>query len=249
MFEEALHSSSTWVLVWTAFALGFLHTVFGPDHYVPFVALARAEGWSRKRTAVVSGVCGLGHVSGSIAIAVALILLGTAVQGWEQTRWAALHEARGAVVAWALMGGGAAYALWGVRRALRQRAHAHAHAHADGQVHHHHHEHHGGHVHVHLDAERAARVTPWVLFIVFVFGPCESLIPLMLAAQGLGGLGATVLTTAAFTASTVGTMLLTVALLQAGIDLVPLGRLERWTHAAAGLSLVACGAAVAFLGL
>jgi hypothetical protein len=88
-----------------------------------------------------------------------------------------------------------------------------------------------------------------VLFIVFVFGPCESLIPLMLAAQGLGGLGATVLTAGAFTVATVGTIIGTVTLLQAGIDLVPLGRLERWTHAAAGMSLVACGAAVGFLGL
>ncbi|MBW1877189.1 MAG: hypothetical protein JRJ84_02395 [Deltaproteobacteria bacterium] len=247
MFEEALQSSSIGVLVWTALALGFLHTVLGPDHYVPFAALARAEGWSRRRTAAISGICGLGHVFGSVAIAGALILLGTAAQGWEQTGWAALHEVRGDVVAWALVGVGAAYGLWGVRRALRGRVHTHRHAHADGHVHDHHHDHHHDHVHLHKD--RAARVTPWVLFILFVFGPCESLIPLMLAAQGLGGLSATVLTAGAFTVSTVGTILVTVALLQAGIDLVPLGRLERWTHAAAGMSLVACGAAIGVLGL
>jgi ABC-type nickel/cobalt efflux system permease component RcnA len=249
MFEQALQSNSIWVLVWTALALGFLHTVLGPDHYVPFAALARAEGWSRPRTAAISAICGLGHVFGSVAIAGVLILLGTAAQGWEHSGWAALHDARGSVVAWALIGVGAAYGLWGVRRALRQRAHTHRHVHADGHEHHHHHDHHHDHVHVHRHEDRAARVTPWVLFIVFVFGPCESLIPLMLAAQGLGGLGATVLTAGAFTVATVGTIIGTVTLLQAGIDLVPLGRLERWTHAAAGMSLVACGAAVGFLGL
>ncbi len=247
MLEEALQSSSTWILAWTGLALGFLHTVLGPDHYVPFVMMSKAEGWSRGRTAVITGLCGLGHVGGSLLIAAALLALGTAADGWEGSGWAVFHELRGDVAAWALMGVGVAYALWGWRQARRRRTHSHAHRHANGLAHAHSHGHHGEHSHAH--AATAARVTPWVLFTIFVFGPCESLIPLVLAAWALGGLAASALTAAAFALSTVATILVAVALLTTGIDLVPLGRVERWTGVIAGSSLVACGAAIRFLGL
>ena len=249
MLEESLQSGSVVLLAWTALALGFLHTILGPDHYVPFVAMAAAEGWSRTKTAVVTALCGLGHVVGSIAIAAVLIGLGSAAESWEQTRWAGIHELRGDVAAWALMGVGAAYALWGVRRALRGRSHSHGHLHADGSQHSHDHDHShaGGHVHVH--GSTVARLTPWVLFTIFVFGPCESLIPLSLASWGLGGIGAAALVAGAFTVSTVATILGCVFLLHAGVNLLPLNVLERWTHALAGASLVACGVAIRFLGL
>ncbi len=249
MLEESLQSGSVLLLAWTAFALGFLHTVLGPDHYVPFVAMAASEGWSRAKTMVVTAVCGLGHVVGSVAIAVVLIVLGTALEGWEGHGLAHLHELRGDVAAWALMGVGAAYGLWGVRRALRGKAHTHSHAHADGEVHEHEHthDHEDGHLHVH--GRTIARLTPWVLFTIFVFGPCESLIPLSLASWALAGLGAFLLVALAFTVSTVATILVLVLLLQGGVQLLPLKTMERWTHALAGISLVACGFAIRFLGL
>ena len=249
MLEESLQSGSVVLLVWTALALGFLHTVLGPDHYVPFVAMAASEGWSRTKTMVVTAVCGLGHVVGSVLIAVVLIVLGTAVEGWEHSSLAGIHELRGDVAAWALMGVGAAYGLWGIRRALRGKVHSHSHAHGGGDKHSHEHdhEHEGGHLHAH--GRTVARLTPWVLFTIFVFGPCESLIPLSLASWGLAGLGAFLLVAAAFALSTVLTILALVLLLQGGVRLLPLRTMERWTHALAGVSLVACGAAIRFLGL
>ncbi len=249
MLEESLQSGSVMLLAWTAFALGFLHTVLGPDHYVPFVAMAASEGWSRTKTLVVTAVCGLGHVVGSVLIAVVLIVLGTALEGWEGHGLAHVHELRGDVAAWALMGVGAAYALWGVRRALRGKTHSHSHSHDDGSEHEHEHahDHEGGHLHVH--GRTIARVTPWVLFTIFVFGPCESLIPLSLASWALAGVGAFLLIALAFTVSTVATILVLVMMLQRGLKLLPLDVMHRWTHTLAGLSLVACGAAIAFLGL
>ncbi len=246
MLEESLQSGSVMLLAWTALALGCLHTVLGPDHYVPFVAMAASEGWSRTRTLVITAVCGLGHVVGSVVIAAVLIVLGTALDGWESSSLASFHELRGDVAAWALMGVGAAYGLWGLRRALRGRAHSHHHHH-EGVEHAHEHDHHAGHLHMH--GRTVARLTPWVLFTIFVFGPCESLIPLSLASWGLAGLGAFLLVALAFTVSTVLTILVLVALLQAGVKLLPLQTMERWTHALAGVSLVACGAAIHFLGL
>ena len=44
--QAALSSGQLSILMWTAAALGFLHTILGPDHYVPFVALRRARRWT-----------------------------------------------------------------------------------------------------------------------------------------------------------------------------------------------------------
>ena len=39
-------SPETTVLALTAAAIAFVHTLLGPDHYLPFVAMAKARGWS-----------------------------------------------------------------------------------------------------------------------------------------------------------------------------------------------------------
>jgi hypothetical protein len=57
------------------------------------------------------------------------------------------------------------------------------------------------------------------------------------------------LVTAAFSAATICTMLAAVGLGWKGMSLLGIGRLERYTHALAGGSIFACGAAILFLGL
>lgn len=255
--SAALHSGDLTVLLVTAVTLGAVHTILGPDHYVPFVMMARAQRWARRRVALVTFLCGFGHVASSGVIAVALALAGRAFTDWTDSRFAALHEARGPIAAWLLMGIGAALTVWGVVRALRRRTHAHLHVHADGTVHAHEHDHTGDHAHAHAapyapgDAPaRAVRsLTPWVLFTIFVFGPCESLIPLMLVAWSTSGPAGAFLVGGAFAVATIATIMAAVALLLAGVSLIPLGTLERWTTALAGLALVACGGAIQFLGL
>jgi len=46
------------VICGTAALLGLLHTVIGPDHYVPFVMLGRANRWSASRLAAVTALRG-----------------------------------------------------------------------------------------------------------------------------------------------------------------------------------------------
>ena len=46
------------VLGFTAASIGVVHTLLGPDHYLPFVALARTRRWSTARTAAVTAACG-----------------------------------------------------------------------------------------------------------------------------------------------------------------------------------------------
>jgi ABC-type nickel/cobalt efflux system permease component RcnA len=209
--------------------------------------MSKAQRWSRPKTMLVTFLCGLGHVGSSVVIGVALVLIGMAVGEWEGSSWADIHEYRGDLAAWLLIGIGAAFGVWGTVRALRGQSHTHAHMHEGETSHAHQHQHSKDHMHVH-DA-KVKGLTPWVLFTIFIFGPCESLIPLMLAAWAVAGWSGTALVAGIFSAITVLTILLTVELLLLGISRIPLGKLDRWSTALAGLSLVACGAAILWLGL
>ena len=40
------------ILALTAATIGFVHTVTGPDHYLPFIVIGRARRWSLGRTLV-----------------------------------------------------------------------------------------------------------------------------------------------------------------------------------------------------
>ena len=151
-----------------------LHTLSGPDHYLPFIAMAKAGRWSWARTAWITGLCGVGHVASSVLLALAgsALLIGS-------ESLLGIESVRGDLAAWGLIAFGLAYAVWGVRRALRRRPHEHRHVHEDGTRHDHLHDHTGAHTHAH-ERHAAARMTPWVLFTVFVLGPCEPLIPLLM---------------------------------------------------------------------
>ena len=67
----------------TAAGIGFLHTLTGPDHYVPFVVLAKARGWSYLKTVWITVLCGLGHVGSSIILGFIGIALGLGVARLE----------------------------------------------------------------------------------------------------------------------------------------------------------------------
>jgi len=232
------------ILVATAATIGVLHTLIGPDHYVPFLAMAGARRWSLRRTLGITTVCGVGHVLGSVILGTLGIALGWAVGGLE---W--LAGVRGGVAAWLLLGFGLAYTAWGLRRAVRNRPHIHWHSHADGTVHEHTHAHHDQHAHAHearVGRRHIRNVTPWVLFVIFVFGPCEALIPILMYPAAGGSWWGVGLVVLVFGVVTITTMLLAVTVGYLGISRVSLGRLERFSHALAGLTLVACGLAIQF---
>ena len=111
----------------------------------------------------------------------------------------------------------------------------------------HEHSHTDGHAHVH-DGQKAP-LTPWILFTIFVFGPCEPLIPLLMYPAAESGLWATVLVAAVFSVATIGTMLTIVLVASWGVSFARLGRLERYTHALAGATICISGLAIHFLGL
>ncbi len=232
-----------WVLAGTAAGIGFIHTVIGPDHYLPFIVMAKARKWPLSKTLSISFLCGLGHVLSSIVLGFLGLALGIAV-----TRLEGVESIRGGLAAWLLIGFGLAYFVWGLRRALRNRPHRHPHAHLSASEHEHAHTHGSEHCHPHVE-EGKAKITPWILFTIFVFGPCEPLIPLVMYPAARHDTAGVALVAAAFGLTTVLTMLAIIALSSWGLSFVRLGRLERYSHALAGAMIFVSGLAVQFLGL
>ena len=233
-----MNESTISALVATAAAIGFIHTIAGPDHYVPFIAMARAGRWSLAKTLAVTIACGFAHVLSSVVIGVAVI--GLASVTLEKATW--FESARGELAGWLLLGFGVAYMLWGIRRAIRNKPHTHWHAHDDGTVHCHEHRHRGEHAHVHDGSARS--ITPWVLFTIFVFGPCEPLIPLLMVPAAESGWPGLALVTLVFALTTILTMTTIVMGTLAGLSRWSFPSLERYAHATAGFALAACGAAI-----
>lgn len=227
----------------TAVSVGAVHTILGPDHYVPFVAMSKAGNWSTVKTIRVAAGCGLVHVAGSVVIGFVGLVLGMAMMQLET-----LESLRGDVAAWLMIGFGLAYMTWGLIRAARSGGtpHQHLHAHADGTVHSQIHSHNRSHQHVYegrpVDATRALPVwSPWLLFLVFAFGPCEPLIPLLIYPAAKASWLTVAGVVLAFAAATIVTMCAAVVVLRSGISVLPMPGLQRYAHAFAGAAIVACG--------
>jgi nickel/cobalt exporter len=244
-----------WVLAGTAASLGLIHTVIGPDHYLPFIVISRARNWTLRKTLFVSFLAGLGHILSSVILGFVGIALGIAVARLE-----GVESARGEIAAWLLIGFGLAYFIWGMRRAWKGEPHSHAHLHGHDRTHEHPHspehsvhEHAHSHEkaeHAHLHGEeKKANITPWVLFTIFVFGPCEPLIPLVMYPAARHSTAGVALVAGAFGLVTIATMLIIITAASWGARFVRLGKLERYSHALAGLMIFVSGLAVQFLGL
>ena len=217
-----------------AVSVGVLHTVVGPDHYLPFVAIGAARDWSRRKLVAVTMICGTAHILASMAIALVvggLMGLGTArveeTFGWQ-----------GSIVAWALVVLGVGYAAWGIFR-------PHRHRHLPD----------GSHLPAGMDGEppgpprkQGKDITVWTLILIFAFGPCEALIPLVMLPSARGSVAGITLVLILFGTATVLTMTTLVFLLHSGIKLIPTGRLTRAAHPMAGLVIALCGVAI-LLGL
>jgi len=236
-------SSELVILTVTALSIGFFHTLFGPDHYVPFIVMSRARNWPAGKTAWITFLCGLGHVGSSVILGLAGIALGVAV-----SRLQFIESVRGNLAAWFLIAFGLVYMIWGLRKAYRNKPHSHVHFHRDGTSHTHEHTHTHSHLHIHTE-EETLNLTPWILFTVFVFGPCEPLIPILMYPAAYRSAGSLLWIVLVFGSVTILTMLTLVLLLRYSIQRVPMKQMERFTHALAGAAIFLCGIAMQFLGL
>ena len=228
----------------TAATVGFFHTVAGPDHYIPFIAMAKARKWNLFKTSWITFLCGVGHIMGSVVLGLLAIFLGLAAKKLQ-----IIESVRGEIAAWVLIVFGLVYFAWGLRHAYKNKTHAHSHLHEEGVAHEHLHAHVDGHTHVHETNNAKANITPWILFTIFVLGPCEPLIPIVMYPAAKGNIYGTVLVTAIFGGITILLMMGIVLMSFFGISLLSFNRIERYTHAFAGGSILCCGLAIKFLGL
>ena len=231
------------VITITAASIGLFHTLLGPDHYLPFIVMARARKWSLIKTTWITVLCGTGHVLSSVLLGAIGIALGISIKSLE-----VVESFRGGLAAWLLIAFGVGYLVWGLFRARRNRPHKHWHAHEDMSSQIHRHTHSKVDLHVHK-GEGVKNLTPWILFTIFVFGPCEALIPLLMYPAAKSNIFGLVLAVGVFGSVTIMTMLGIVILLSFGTNLLPMGRLERYTHALAGATICLCGIVIQFLGL
>jgi len=207
------------ILTVTAISVGFIHVLTGPDHYLPFVALSKSGRWSFSKTMWFTFICGVGHMLGAVALAFIGIRFGLMVN-----KLAAIESIRGELASGMLIAFGLVYFVWGLRQAFKKRS-------------------------LGPDAETTVNNFSWILVIIFVLGPCEPLIPILMYPTVSGSLTNIIWTAGIFSGVTLLTMMGAVAVLYRGVDLLPVNRLQRCAHALAGGTILFCGIAVGFLGL
>jgi len=225
------------LLLLSATTLGFVHTLLGPDHYVPFIALSKARHWSRSKTLWITFISGIGHIAGSIVLGFAGIALGISLSALEY-----VESVRGDIVAWMLILFGLSYVLYGFIK----------------------HQHHRGHQHLprflipnrlrhylsqHSDmGANDSKVTPWILFIIFVFGPCEVLIPLLIYPAAQHDFVGVAMVASLFGLTTILTMLMAVWIGYEGASMFKWKHRSEYLQMVAGLLILVTGIGVKFLG-
>ena len=197
------------ILSVSAVSLAFFHAL-APDHWLPFVALAKGSRWSMKQLSLIATLAGIGHVASSLLIG----LVGLWA-GWMVHRTEGLEAWRGSAVMWLLIGFGIAYALWGLKHAQ----HPHPHLTVQDAV----------------KAYAARRV--WILIAILVFGPCEPLVPLMFLAYK-EGMAAVWIVSLVFSLVTIAMVVGQSCLTYAGVRLINVPWMERYAHALSGIVIV-----------
>jgi nickel/cobalt transporter (NicO) family protein len=230
------------ILSITAISIGFIHTLLGPDHYLPFIVLSQAKKWSLKKTMLITFLCGLGHVLSSVVLGLIGIAIGISV-----TRLVSVESFRGNIAAWLFISFGLVYMIVSIRNLIKKRKHNHSHFHIDGEKHIHEHDHHNEHTHIHQDD--VVKTTPWILFLIFVFGPCEPLIPIVMYPAAENNIPGAVMVSILFSIVTITTMMSIVLAFKLGLNKINLKPIEKYSHLIAGAMIFFSGLVIQFLGL
>jgi len=234
--------NSIMLLSLTAVSIGFIHTLLGPDHYLPFIVLSEAKKWSLRKTMIITFLCGLGHVMSSVILGLIGIAVGISVH-----KLTAIESFRGNIAAWLFIAFGLVYMIISIRSLYRKKKHTHSHFHIDEGNHTHEHNHQLEHTHLH--EARTATATPWILFLIFVFGPCEPLIPIIMYPAAENNIPGAVMVSLLFSVVTIATMMSIVLAFKMGFNKINLKPLEKYSNVIAGAVIFLSGIAIQFLGL
>lgn len=230
------------VLSATAISLGFLHTLLGPDHYLPFIVLSEAKKWTIRKTMLITFLCGAGHVLSSVVLGIIGILVGISVN-----KLVYVESYRGNIAGWLFIAFGLVYLIISIKNLYRNKPHTHSHHHAGEKDHSHEHKHHDEHSHLH--ETDPVKTTPWILFLIFVFGPCEPLIPILMYPAAENNLTGTIIVSVLFSVVTIATMMGIVLAFKMGFSRINLKPVEKYSNLIAGGMILLSGIAIQFLGL
>jgi nickel/cobalt transporter (NicO) family protein len=144
-------------LALTGFGVAFLHAAI-PTHWLPFVMIGRARGWSRRQTLSAVALAGGGHILATTALGV-----GLAWFGFELSE--RFHEVFHWLVAGLLVGLGG----WLAFRAPHGRSCAHCQGTTGARI-----------------PEATDHAALWGLFLTLTLSPCELFLPVYLTAVPFG---------------------------------------------------------------
>lgn len=186
-----------YTLLTTALLTSLFHTLI-PDHWLPFVLIGRARGWSARTAVAVSGLSALIHSALSVLLGLCALLVG-------QTSARLLGETLEQSAAALLVVFGLLYAGW----AWHKKGHFHPGgrllhgadrpcAGGEGDTH-------PGHLHYHADGgliDGRGGPGAWSLAVIVGANPCVLILPLMMATAP-EGFRSTALVTLAYVVPTV----------------------------------------------
>jgi nickel/cobalt transporter (NicO) family protein len=183
---------------------------------------------------------GIGHVGSSVVIGILGIALGVSLN-----KLTFIEEFRGNIVALLLIAFGLGYTMYGFYKFLKN----------------------GGHYHLpdFLTPQRVreikhqvshgleesvddAKLTPWILFIIFVFGPCEVLISMLFIPAVQKSVYGIASVATCFGMATIVTMMFIVYLGHIGTSFLKFKSKEKYMHLLAGLVILIAGLGMQFLG-
>jgi len=235
------HSTFLATIVITGFIVAFFHAAI-PTHWLPFVLVSRARGWSRAKTLGVTLFAGLGHVLITTLLGFAIAWLGLALDNKFQKTfpW---------IIGGVLMLVGAFF-LW---RQSRGKGVCHHHvpetAHKPSE--HCGHEDADEHAHSHWESELGesalvtTRKSDWAviaaLFMMLTLSPCEGFLPVYLSGVQFGWRGFLLLSAILAIGALAGMLLFTYLTLT-GLQRANLKKLERWEAGLLGALFIVIGA-------
>ncbi len=197
------------------FGVAFLHAVL-PTHWLPFVLVGRAQGWSAGMTMAAVVAAGLAHVATTAVVGGLIALAGLALEGWVSGLLPWLSAAL-------LFAFGLFYL---VRATIRRPVLA-------------------GGPDVQTPEPRVSDRTAFLgLVALLAVSPGEVMLPFYLSSADQGAAALTALT-AAFALGTVLGMGLFTAIARAGASILRLERWARFEGAILGLALIGVGLLVA----
>lgn len=224
-------TSTAFLLFLSSCSTAVIHALI-PDHWLPFVLMARAQGWSERRAAALTGLAGVLHVLVTVVAGGLTILVGSAsIHSLAQRSGHSL----GFVGGFLLAVFGVAY---GIFRHLREaRVHSAAGPERVDQ------SADGGHVHVHghlLERWFHGALTAGALVLVIGISPCALLVPILFAASA-AGLGAVLAAALGFGLCTIGTMVGVTVVAMRGMRRIELPFFTRYGDLISGALVGAVG--------